>query len=65
MLIQRNPDVEYANEIRRQIKDNNGFCPCKIERTKDNKCMCKEFRDMVERGESGSCHCGLYIASQI
>lgn len=61
MKIKQNPDKEYANEIREQLKANNSYCPCRLNRTPDTKCMCKEFRDMMERGESGMCHCGLYI----
>lgn len=57
MAIKQNPDKEYANEVRKQIKENGGFCPCKLERTPDTKCMCKEFREQ----EEGICHCGLYI----
>lgn len=57
MKIIKNPDTEYANEILKKIKDNNGYCPCSLVKNKDTKCMCKEFREM----ESGACHCGLYI----
>lgn len=56
-IIKQNPDADFANEIRRSLKKNNGYCPCKIEKTEDTKCLCKEFREM----ESGMCHCGLYI----
>ena len=62
MRIKVNPDKEYVKEIRDKLKANNGYCPCRISRTKDTKCMCKEFRDMVDEGKSGVCHCGLYIA---
>jgi hypothetical protein len=37
MKIITNPDEEYAKEIREKIKDNNGFCPCRIKKTKDTK----------------------------
>ena len=57
MRVKRNPDIEHANEIRRRLKDNNGYCPCSLVKTPDTKCMCKEFLDMDE----GMCHCGLYI----
>ena len=56
------PDEEYAQEIKKALKDNNGYCPCRLEKTKDTKCRCREFREQVKRGEEGSCHCGLYIA---
>lgn len=57
MKIVTNPDTEYVKEVKKQLKSNSGYCPCKLEKTKDTKCMCKEFRDQ----ESGMCHCGLYI----
>lgn len=56
-MITLNPDIEYRNEVKQAIKDNNGYCPCKLERTKDTKCMCKEFKEQQE----GMCSCGLYL----
>ena len=56
-MITQNPDKEYADEIKRKLKDNAGYCPCRLQKTEDTKCMCKEFREMRE----GMCHCGLYI----
>ena len=57
MSIRQNPDKEYAAEVRKRLKENGGYCPCKLERSPDTKCMCKEFREQ----EDGMCHCGLYI----
>ena len=57
MKIRLNPDQKYVKEIRRQLKENSGSCPCSLLKSEDTKCMCKEFREM----ESGMCHCGLYI----
>lgn len=57
MKIIINPDKEYVSEMRRRLKDNSGYCPCALQKNKDTKCMCKEFREM----EEGACHCGLYI----
>ena len=62
MTVYQNPDTEYVAEIKKRLKANNGFCPCSIVKTKDTKCKCKEFREQVERGEPGACHCGLWIA---
>ena len=45
-----------TDNIKQAIKDNDGYCPCRISKTKDTKCMCKEFKEMNE----GICHCGLY-----
>lgn len=57
MIIKQNPDKEYADEIRKKLKDNQGYCPCQLVKTPETKCMCKEFLEM----KSGMCHCGLYI----
>ncbi len=57
MTIRQNPDEAYANEVRKKLKENGGYCPCHLEKTPDTKCMCKEFRD----AKNGMCHCGLYI----
>lgn len=64
MRIVVTPDKEYAAEMRKKLKENNRYCPCRIEKTPDTKCMCKEFRDQIERNEPGVCHCGLYFAER-
>ena len=61
MKININPDKEFVNDMRKALKENNGFCPCSLERNEDTKCMCKEFREMA----SGTCHCGLYTKNGI
>lgn len=60
MKVSLNPDAEYVEEVRAKLKANNGHCPCAVEKTRDTKCMCKEFREQVDRGEPGYCHCELY-----
>lgn len=54
-LIVRNPDKEQVKQIVKRIKENNGYCPCRFERTPDTLCHCKDFR------ETGDCICGLFI----
>lgn len=56
-MIKKTSDIEYRNEIEKALKENDGYCPCRLERTPETKCMCKEFREQKE----GVCHCGLYI----
>lgn len=56
-MIKINSDTNLVNEIKQKLKDNSGYCPCRLVKNADTKCMCKEFRDM----EEGECHCGLYI----
>ena len=57
MSIRINSDEYLAREAQKQVMENDGYCPCALYRTKDTKCMCKEFREQ----EAGECHCGLYI----
>lgn len=55
--IRLNPDKETVKDIRKRIKDNNGYCPCALVKTADTKCMCKDFLEQND----GMCRCGLYI----
>lgn len=64
MRVRKNPDEEFVKEFRQRLKDNGGYCPCRISKTKDTKCMCLEFREQIERGELGYCHCGLYYVAE-
>ena len=64
MKIITNPDKEYVKEIRKKLKDNNGFCPCRLTKNDDTKCKCKEFREMIANNIEGECHCGLFIAKK-
>lgn len=54
-LIILNPDEEERKRVIARIKANNGYCPCRFERTPDTKCHCKEFK------ETGECICGLFV----
>lgn len=62
--VKTNSDKDIVKEIRDKLKENDGYCPCRISRTEDTKCMCKEFREMIDNGEAGMCHCGLYIIEE-
>lgn len=57
LKIVKTEDEEYCKEVIQKLKENNGYCPCRVEKTEDTKCMCKEFREMKNEGE---CHWGLY-----
>ena len=60
MKIRLNPDKEEAERILRAVKENDGYCPCRLIRTEDTKCICKEFKEQKE----GFCHCGLYLKEE-
>lgn len=55
-------DAEHVAAVTAALKENQGYCPCKLDKTEETKCMCKEFRDILNSGLSGTCHCGLYTA---
>jgi len=57
LRISINKDKEFADDLRKKIMENDGYCLCAIERSPDTKCMCKEF---LEKTEKGFCNCGLY-----
>lgn len=61
MEIKFNKDKEIVKTIQEGLKKNDGYCPCRIEKNEDTKCMCKEFREQVKDPEfEGYCHCMLY-----
>lgn len=62
MTIRQNPDIEHATKVRERLRENNYYCPCKLDKDDSTKCLCKEFRDQLDRKESGMCRCGLYVA---
>lgn len=57
MRIEITSDPIKKKEILDALKANGNYCPCRLEKIPENKCMCKEFREQKE----GTCHCGLYI----
>lgn len=61
MRIRVTSDKTLATEIRKKIRENNGYCPCSLVKDEDHKCMCKDF---IEQG-LGPCHCGLYVKVEV
>ena len=65
MKIIFNPDQKIVNAIRDGLTRKEGYCPCGIQKTDDNLCMCKEFRDQIaDPNFEGFCHCRLYYKSK-
>ena len=61
MNITLNPNEEVVKTIREGLKAKGGYCPCRLEKTEDTKCMCKEFHDQIADPDfEGYCHCMLY-----
>lgn len=65
MAIRLNEDTEMVAKIKEGLKKKGGYCPCRLEITEDNKCICKEFREqMADPDFEGYCHCMLYYKSK-
>ena len=59
--IRLNENEEVVKMIKDGLKAKGGYCPCRLERTEDNKCICKEFREQIaDPNFEGYCHCMLY-----
>lgn len=61
MSIRLNEDASVVAAVRAGLEKTDGYCPCGVFRTDDDKCMCKDFRDKIADPEfEGYCHCQLY-----
>lgn len=59
--VRLNDDQEIVALIREGLKRTGGYCPCRLARTPENKCMCEEFREQIADPDfEGYCHCRLY-----
>jgi len=64
MKVKLNENKEIVQIVQEGLKKSGGYCPCRREKTPENKCMCKEFRDQIEDPNfEGYCHCMLYYKS--
>lgn len=60
-----NPDKEVVERIKEGLRMKDGYCPCRIPKTEEFKCICKEFREQIADPEfEGFCHCMLYYKSK-
>ncbi len=56
-----NPDEEVVKTVKEGLKRTGGYCPCRLERSEENKCICQEFRAQIADPDfEGFCHCRLY-----
>lgn len=54
---------QYAVKLNKDSKriieamcNNDGYCPCRIDKNEDTKCCCLDFRNQIE----GTCCCGIF-----
>ena len=61
MKVRFNENQEIVDTVKAGLVRTGGYCPCRLERTEENKCMCREFRDQIKDPNfEGYCHCLLY-----
>ncbi|MBQ3102911.1 MAG: ferredoxin thioredoxin reductase catalytic beta chain [Oscillospiraceae bacterium] len=61
MKVRFNDNEEIVRTIKEGLQQTGGYCPCRRERTEENKCICSEFRaQMADPDFEGYCHCMLY-----
>ena len=64
MKVSFNSDENVVKMIKEGLERTGGYCPCKLDRSEENKCMCQEFRDQIsDPNFEGYCHCMLYYKS--
>ena len=61
MKVRLNENREVVDSIKEGLRRTGGYCPCRLERTEENKCMCREFKEQIaDESFEGYCHCMLY-----
>ncbi len=61
MAVRLNPNKDIVNTVKKGLERTGGYCPCKLQRTEENKCMCDEFKKQIaDESWHGFCHCMLY-----
>ena len=65
MAIRLNENKEVVATIREGLKRTGGYCPCRLSRAEEYKCMCEEFKKQIaDPNFEGFCHCMLYYKSK-
>ena len=57
MKITLNPDAETVKAVKEGLERTGGYCPCRLSRTEENKCMCKEFKEQIANPDFEVCVC--------
>lgn len=65
MAVKLNENKEIVAKIKEGLKAKGGYCPCRISKAEEYKCICKEFREQIADPDfEGYCHCMLYYKSK-
>ncbi len=65
MAVRFNENQEIVNAVKEGLKKKGGYCPCRLGKSEEYKCICKEFKEQIADPEfEGYCHCMLYYKSK-
>ena len=65
MAVKLNENKDIVDTVRQGLKEKGGYCPCKVGKLPENKCMCEEFKSQIaDPNFEGYCHCMLYYKSK-
>ena len=65
MKVRLNEDAEVVRIVKEGLEKKGGYCPCRLSKAEEYKCICKEFREQIADPEfEGYCHCRLYYKSK-
>lgn len=61
MRLTLNQDQEVVKTVREGLIAKGGYCPCRVGKKPEYKCMCEEFRAQIaDENFEGFCHCKLF-----
>ena len=65
MSVKLNENKELVAKIKEGLKIKDGYCPCRLQKLPEYKCICEEFKKQIaDRDFEGYCHCKLYYKSK-
>ena len=65
MSVRLNEDKEVVARIKEGLKRKDGYCPCRLPKKEEHKCICEEFKAQIADPDfEGYCHCMLYYKSK-
>ena len=65
MAVRLNENKEIVENIRKGLEAKGGYCPCRVGKQPEFKCICDEFKEQIADPEfEGYCHCMLYYKSK-
>ncbi len=65
MAVRLNENKELVAKIKEGLRMKDGYCPCRLQKLEEYKCVCEEFKQQIADPDfEGYCHCKLYYKSK-